>query len=208
MMRCRQGFTLIETILAVVIAAVVIALGLSIYHTTSETVRGQQERRRGGHAGARALEQLARDLVNSLPVEEHRLGRFALQAADERGATRTRLSFCTAIPRADTNDLRWFEIHHVTYRQDGTDLVRTHQPLVGPGAMDPPVTNRLARDVHVFSVRVHNGEEWADRLETEEVATWPRAARVELQLTERARGRTNFSRDIFIPVGSEIQREP
>ena len=202
----RSGMTLIELILAIAIASLVITLVFSVYRTVSVTMQGQDERRRGADAASEAVQRIARDLACTFAPKSDEACKFTL----EKGASATtasQLSFCTAVMPEGETDLRWFDLHHVAYRigndsKNAVVLFRENQPLSGPGAFAPPVTNVLARDVESFRVSLYNGSEWSDEWPAGEAAC-PRAARIELT-ARYGSGTKTFQTEVLIPVGNPV----
>ena len=200
--RPRSGMTLIELILAIAIAALVITLVFSVYRTVSVTLQGQDERRRGADAAADAIQRIARDIACTFAPKSDAACAFSL----EKGSA-SRLSFCTAVVPEGETDLRWSEVHRVSYglgtgSEDAAVLFREHQPLAGPGAFAPPVTNRLANNVESFRVSVYDGSEWNDEWSSG-AAACPLAARIELT-ARYGSGTKTFQTEILIPVGNSV----
>ena len=198
--------TLIELILAIAIASLVVTLVFSTYHTVSVTMKGQEDRRRGADAAADAVRQIERDLACTFAPKSDEACSFVLEK--EAAATGApRLSFCTAVMPANETDLRWFELHRVVYRvgtdsKDAVVLFRENQPLVGPGAFSPPVTNVLATGVESFHVSVYGGSEWNEEWSSEGAAC-PRAARIELT-AKYGDGTKSFQTEVLIPAGNPV----
>lgn len=211
-----SGFTLVEVILAVSIAALVLASLFALYFATSQSVDAQSERRAGGASMSRAMDRLTRDLSNALPVPGYDEGGFALTKGEPEHGDGSVLRFCTARRTdpfdGDTRALRWFEIIEVDYRlerapRERGKLVRTERPLVGPGAISPPSTNVLAVGVDGFEVQIRQGAEWVDEWVVElgdDQAEWPRAARIQLIPDARARDARPYAVDVLIPTGWTI----
>jgi type II secretion system protein J len=202
----RSGMTLIELLLAIAIAALVITLVFSIYRTVSVTMQGQDERRRGADAAADAVQRIARDMACTFAPKSDNQCSFTLEK-DTLPPAASKLSFCAAVMPEGQTDLRWFELHRVAYRvgADSKDVVvlfRENQPLVGPGAFAPPVTNVLARDVESFRVTAYDGSEWADEWSSGDMAC-PRAARIELTVRYGS-GTKTFETEVLIPVGNSV----
>ena len=202
----RSGMTLIELILAIAIASLVISLVLTVYRTVSVTMLGQEERRRGADAVADAVERIARDLVCTFAPKSDNSCLFVL----DRGAPASKsphLSFCAAVVPEGETDLRWFDLHRVTYRVDveggsAPVLLRESRPLSGPGALAPAVTNVLAREVESFRVFAYDGTEWKDDWPPG-LAGCPRAARVELT-ARHGSGTKTFQTEVLIPAGNPV----
>ena len=197
---------LIELILAIAIAALVITLVFSVYRTVSVTMQGQDERRRGADAASDAVQRIARDLACTFAPKSDEACKFTLEKGSSAPAA-SQVSFCTAVLPEGETDLRWFELHRVAYRvgtdsKDAVVLFRENQPLAGPGAFAPPVTNVLACDVESFRVSVYDGSEWNDEWTSGDAAC-PRAARIELT-TRYGSGTKTFQTEVLIPVGNSV----
>ena len=201
----RPGFTLIELILAIAIASLVVTLVFSTYHTVTVILQGQEDRRRGADKVADAVRQLERDLACTFAPKSDAACGFELQKGTTPAAAR--LSFCTAVMPANETDLRWFELHRVVYgigadAANSPVLFRADQPLAGPGAFAPPVTNTLAVGVESFRVSVYDGAAWNEEWSSAGSGC-PRAARIELT-TKYGSGSKNFQTEVLIPVGNPV----
>ncbi|OQW97145.1 MAG: hypothetical protein BWK77_02550 [Verrucomicrobia bacterium A1] len=197
--------TLIEVVLAIAIAALVVTLVFSIYHTVTVTLRRQQERQAGPAAAAAAAQQLARDLACTFIAWNDEAMVFALSPTNEADSE---ISFCTAVLPDGETDPRWFELQRVVYRV-ATDpaheraLTRESRPLVGPATMSPPVTNYLAMGIEQFRVTAYDGTNWSESWPVPGASACPRAARVEIRARE-ASGTRDFKTEIFIPAGNVV----
>jgi type II secretory pathway component PulJ len=197
--------TLIELILAIAIASLVITLVFSVYRTVSVTMQGQDERRRGADAVADAVQRIARDIACTFAPKSDAACKFILGKGASTPAA-SQLSFCTAVMPDGETELRWVQLHRVTYRvgtgsKDTAGLLRESQPLAGPGAFAPPVTNALANDVESFRVSVYDGSEWKDEWSGD--AACPRAARIELT-ARHGSGTKTFQTEVLIPAGNSV----
>lgn len=204
----RSGMTLIEILLATAIAALVVALVFSVYHTVSATLRGQQERRQGPDAAAAAVGRAAHDLECAFAGANDPACAFTLVPADESDTGGSEISLCSAVAEEGERDTRWFALERVAYRLQGApsgprELVRESAALAGPGAYAPPVTNVLAGRVEQFLVRVYDGEEWKEAWPPESGTRFPRAARIEL-VCGQGTGTRAFQTSVVIPAGNPI----
>jgi len=192
--------TLIEVLLATLVAMLVIAVVFSAYHTASVTLQGQQERKDGPESVALALRQMTRDLACMYINSEDAACDFKLLDRATQPSDTPFLAFCTAVPSPE-RDTRWLTLEEVEYSvapedERGDALYRISRPLAGVGSA-APVTNRLARDITAIDVLVYDGEEW--KAEWEGGSGAPRAARIQI-----ASGGKKLSAEAFIPVGSVI----
>lgn len=211
----RSGMTLIEILLAAAIAALIVALVFSVYHTVSVTLQGQQERRRGPDAAAAAVERIAHDLECAFSSEDQACA-LTLVPAAESGTGSSEVSLCSAVVPEGERDTRWLDLEQVVYRLQGAPaadraLVRESRALAGPGALAPPVTNVLAEGVEQWLVRVYDGAEWKETWPLEGSPRFPRAARIEV-VCRQGSGTRAFQTSVFIPAGnsvtSQVKRVP
>lgn len=196
--RCRRsGVTLIELLLALVIATLVVALAFSIHRTTSRAVQGQQARAQGAPAASRALEQLRGDLAASIFPADDDACLFSVGTTN--GAAT--LSFCSLQLPEDEADPKWSRAMRVEYRVEaGTQLARVVTALLGPGSIDGAATNVLVGDLDTFRVEAYDGTDWLDVWpgETSQSEPRPRAVRVEIA-SARFKGKTSWQSEFFIP---------
>jgi type II secretory pathway component PulJ len=190
----RLGFTLVELLMATVIAVLLVAVVFSTYRTASLVRSAQVERRDQGHAAGAALAEAQKDLMRAfLPA-----GGSACAVALTQTVSGADLAFCMAEPLETEIDLRWDRIVRVHYRVDEGRLIRTSIPVAGPGSMDAPKTNMLAAGVDVFRVSLHDGADWRERWPVAETNGSPRAARIEIA----TRDRRSWATEIWIPAGT------
>jgi prepilin-type N-terminal cleavage/methylation domain-containing protein len=201
----RRGMTLIEIVLAVAIAVVVVTLVLSVYHTVTVTLQRQQERQAGPAAAAAAAQQLAHDLACTFAAWNDPAMVFSLSVSNEADSE---ISFCTAVLPEGETDPRWFELQQVAYRVAADPareraLTRESRPLVGPGAMSPPVTNLLATGIEQFRVTAFDGTNWSESWPLPGASACPRAARIEIR-ARQATGTRDFEMEVLIPAGNVV----
>lgn len=204
----RSGMTLIELLLAVAIAVLVLGVVLSAYHMVSVTLAGQQARRRGPDAAARAVEQLSRDLQCVSVVPAGDLGAFTASPDSGPAKKDTDLAFCTAVVPPGEGDLRWSHLERVRYHAvdvpgAGLTLLREHRPLAGPDAFLPPQTNVVAEGLAGFRVTVYDGAAWQGRWPPDRGPTCPAAARIEVALGTES-GERMFRTEVLIPAGQVV----
>jgi len=219
-MRSRSfagGFTLVELLLAVGIAATVLALTFSLYFAARRTADEQTRRRAGMPALHLALDQLVRDLTSLQPVPGHETGGLNLITEPGLRGSHSELSFVRsrpAPPAALAHDLRWAELIEIRYTLEAAPglpgrLVRAERPLLGPGSLADPVATTIALGIDSFQVELRRGTEWQDQWQVEadaELYQWPQAARVTLWPDQGRRDRQPRSVDVLIPTGWIIER--
>jgi type II secretion system protein J len=211
-----RGFTLVEVVLAVSTGVLLVAMLFSLYLMLSRTVDDRQARQRGEGQILLALDQLHRDLTGALPVTGYEESGFTLQTEGPAGVSSSVATFVTVRPEPGAPaGSAWSELVRVGYRLDTAPaarghLLRTEQPLTGPGALDPPVASVLARGVSGFRLQVWVNEDWVEEWTalpgTDNV--WPRAARVTIEPDPDAPGGAARTLDVLIPAGWVIVPEP
>ena len=201
--------SLVELLIALTMAGLIIALVLSVLHTVSVTLRGQ-ERRAGTHNDpAAALQTIADDLSRTFIPMEDATCAFVLKRMPsiEGPATDSSVSFCITTAPEDEIDLRWYETSHIAFQVHTAGperkLTRLTQDLAGPGASNPARTNTLAESVSAFSVEVYDGDSWHRGWPPEGHAARPKAARIELVYRSGHETHTNRMH-VSIPVGMSI----
>lgn len=208
--RSRQtGFTLVEVLLAVAVAALVLVLLFSLYRALVNTVDQYRSRRDAGTALAGAVDQLTRDLMSGRPVPGYDEGGLTLDTEQAAGRTMAELTFCTTRPgrpMGDADDLRWSEVVTVSYRVDRVAggrnrLLRVTRPLVGPEALLPAQTNVLALGIAHFALTLYIDGEWQEDARLKPDERWPQAARMTIEADDQTSGERLFSTDVMLPVG-------
>lgn len=204
-----SGFTLLELMLAMGLASLVILLVLALAFTVSRAVSERQVRRTGPVALLRAMNQLTRDLMNHFPAAGYEQGGFALEIDPPLRGPASRLTFCSALAAPVDTDSRWFELAQVGYYleqipgQPGR-LIRTRQPLVGPGALELPVRDVLAKGIDGFSVEILRETDWLEEWVGKPEDVGPAAARITLQPAD---GKA-YTLEVLIPSGLVIHPTP
>lgn len=196
----RNGFTLVELLVALVIAVLVAVVIVGLYGVATRTIYDQQQRARGPHAASTALDQLQNDLGRAFLLASDTNELFTLTDSGTGSATKaaTQLSFLTFDPLED-GEPDWALCRSVQYRLEagGTSaaaaLVRIHRPLTGPGSLEPPFTNILSREVETFSVEVFDGTAWrSEWTPNPSDARRPQLVRVELGSSKWPAQRAEF----------------
>lgn len=159
----RHGFTLVELLVALVIAVLTAIAVVAMYGIATRTVTDQQARAGGPHAAAQVLDRMGEDLARAFlstagSNEFFRLENGGTQVAAGVSAV---LSFCTLDPAQGGNP-DWAGLRQVTYRllEPGGALVREDQPLTGLGSVTGRSTNQLLAAVDTFQVELFDGAEW------------------------------------------------
>jgi len=199
------GFTLLETLLSLAIAFVVVALVYTVYHSVIRTMEGQKDRQSGPELTAQVLQQISDDLARLFLPEGEEACPVLLSGRGEVPSAAA-VSFCTLRRNEQESDFRWASVVHVDYASvpgiHGANLIRTEQPLAGPDALNPPVTNILLESIAAFSVEAWQEDRWVD--------VWPdgdgdggegppRAFRLRLSMASEPDA--EMETEVFIPVG-------
>jgi prepilin-type N-terminal cleavage/methylation domain-containing protein len=203
----RRGFTLVELLVALVIATLIAIAIVALYGVATRTVTDQQARARGPHAASAALDTLADDLARAILNASVSNEFFVLEPDPQRRSDEpsASLAFCALNP-AEGGDPEWTGTRRVTYRlvgDGGADSawVRIQQPLSGPGSLDGAETNLLVPGVSIFRVELHDGAEWRSNWVGKAGDTArPRAARVVIG----APSWPEQSAELWIPAGHSV----
>ena len=187
--------TLVELLVAVVIAVLLIAVIFSTYRTASVVTGGQKLRAAEAHAAAAALEQAQNDLMRAFIPSGDDACAIVLTQAESRAS----ISFCMMEMPENESDLRWARAESVAYRVEHARLLKIARPLTGPGSADGVKTNALAEGVDKFAVQLFDGFEWQDHWPVS-TNVKPRAAKLEIATTDKK----SWSTEIWIPAGTVI----
>lgn len=202
-LECRSpGFTLVELLLSVAIAAVVVALLASLFASTARTVEGQEARTKDAPAAMDVLDRLRDDIGRAFFPEQDDACVPVLVAEP------LSFSFCTVRPPRDATDWRWSETWHVEYRTEpdpaasGLRLVCVESPATGPGS-EHPVTNTVIGAIDRVAVELFDGAEWRTAWPPEGKPVRPAAARIQL-VAGRFKGQQAWTTEVLIPAGLAV----
>ena len=200
------GFTLVEILVALALTVVVTALIFTTLAVTQRTRRSQSERVVCRVLAENALAQLARDLERAFVFPKNDATAFALQTGATASNAVLELAFARAALLPGESDLRWSEIARMSYRLTEAGpthfaLTCTSQPVAGPGALAPAVTNAVFQPLDSFSVLLFDGKEWKDTWVGSGTSTngAPRAARLTLTVS-RGQARHTATTEVIIPI--------
>ncbi len=209
--RCatNHAFTLVELLIALALSGLVILLVLALSYTVSRALTDRQTRRTGPDAAWQALDQMARDLGNSFPVAGYEQGGFELSTEESARGPLSQLAFCSAERPVSEEDPRWFNLYHITYRLDVTPrppgrLIRTRQPLAGPGALQPPEETVCAENIARFTVTVFQHGNWTNNWSTTSTEKGPAAAMITLYPYQPKTDTEPYTLRVLIPSGLEL----
>lgn len=197
----RQGFTLVELLLAIGIAVTLVTLLYQVFKTVSNGALGLTEQ--AGRLGRleTAMESLMQDTACMfLPDDDGCAVR--LTESDDSAFSTESFGFCRIQPPQDEQDLRWSRAYSIEYRLEehkrAYRLLRIAAPLVEGSAVS---TNEILTPVTSFKVRLFDGTEWHDVM-PEEDAFKPHAAEISLGLDGVEKPLTT---QVFIPTGAGLE---
>ena len=190
--------TLIETLLALSIAILVVAVVLSTYQTVSATASGQSRRNNSAEMVSSIRALLTRDFSTVVVPAEDKLCAFTL-GSDESGFSK--IAFARARADEGATDPRWFTIEQVSYQIIENALARVHRPILGPGALEPAKTNVIAAGVSGFHIRAYDGADWYETWPQQESPGSPQAVSVVFDF-QAGREQKHIAMEIMIPVGN------
>lgn len=202
--RSRHAFTLIEVLLALAIAATVFTLAISLFTTTSRTLRGQEQRISGELRTLEAYTRLEKDLLQTVPALGHSNLVFQLEAPASKDGF-SRLRFTSLQRLTGEEDLRWTEIIRVDYfvNEEG-ELIREAKRDTGP-ALFPGSRELLLAEVTEFQIEaLQAGQVYPNWPQKDEEAL-PTGVAVRLSVADR-KGAPMQGR-ILIPAGLVIEPE-
>lgn len=201
--RSGSGFTLAELLMALVIAVLLFTVVFTTYRTVSNVMAGQRERADGPESAQGALRLLHEDFSRAYLPEGDDLCGLTLAASDG-GAATTSLTFCAAGSYRGMDESTFPPLLHIAYVLEGSGndlrLGRATQPVTGPGASLPPVTNIIARKLASFRVELWDGSEWKGSW-APDTKQPPLAARVTLDIKTGGSGKP-LATEILIPAGN------
>lgn len=204
-----SGWTLLELMLALAIGMLVIALVCSAYHTVMQMLERRAIRQGGDEEVFTLLDRITTDLTRIVLPGVSDACPLLLETETTGNPPRVTLSFCTALPDDPGHDMRWYDVHHVTYAlresSSNRELIRVVQPQAGPGNLDPPVTNVLIGRVVHFRPTFYREGEWDDTWSAKSEDPLPRAVRLELALENNGGEVINRAAEVFLPVGSRVE---
>lgn len=203
-MRSQGGFTLLELLVAVAVAAVVLATVYGVYGSVSRA-RDRVERRGAAAHQARVLfDRLGRELRGAYPAGGEALP-FA--GGTDRGSGRTFLRFATTAStpeggsRGGIRTLRYELLPGSTPGAPG-ELKRSEAPAF-LGEPPPERAYRMLAGVSAWQLRFHNGTDWQ--------SDWPpvkerQPVAVEMTLTLQAEGeQMSFVSALELPAVVPLQ---
>jgi prepilin-type N-terminal cleavage/methylation domain-containing protein len=143
---CKQGFTLVELLLAIALGVLVAGILAALIHGLLNAGEAQASRARGPLAARAALRALAREIACAYAPPVQNLAPLTLATSTEPGKPEVSLAFYAPVP-AEPLSIGGYDIEHVTFEvvRDGPDLRelrRISAPCSGP-LTNAPLTNRL-----------------------------------------------------------------
>jgi type II secretory pathway pseudopilin PulG len=209
--RGAGGWTLIETLVAVALTAVLAAVVLSTWLTVHRVLKGRGARVAGPAAAAGALRRLAADLECAcVPTD----GLAFELKTDARSAVATDLRFFSladglsdgARPPRGVADVRY---QVVRAGEGRLNLVRIDRPAAGPGALSAGATNLLIDRAESVAVEVFDGTNWMSAWPVRGGQPLPRAARASIAYAGTAGAATARVQTVIqagVPVAPRFER--
>ena len=198
--------------MALSLAVVVTALILASFTTVQTVRRGQADRAACLDTTSRLLQQLANDLERTFIFAPDTNTAFRLARGAAASNAVLELAFARAAAPSSEDDLRWADVARLTYRLEeialsNLTLYCLSQPLVGPGALQPPTTNQWFQGLENFDLQLFDGEEWKDSWTGANNSTNPVPHAVRLMVTaRRGTARHTATTEVIVPIS--IRFEP
>jgi hypothetical protein len=201
-----------ETLIGITITMLILTLLYSVWHTILAVTTGQQQRSSSAGSALLALDEISRDITCGLILPGASPEAMALTTETETDAGSSIIKFhCAAVPE-QTADLEQYHIEQIVYQliennDEGPSLpfrlIRTCQPVRGPGTLTPPETNILSTSVTAFHIEAYDGTDWQASWTEEQTTAWPSALRISISYSEN--GQTGTCRtEQYIPAGNVI----
>ncbi len=206
------AFTLLEILLAAAITLLILGVVFTLYQTATRVALGRQARQAGPTALAGALQTARQALQSGLNSPAMDLPAFVLEEVRDQAMAHARIAF-NALAPAMAGSLSGMPCRVTLTVAAGPDtparLQLLRQPLAGPGAMQPPVTNDLLAGVAEFKAQVSDGATWYEQWPQEELPAWPQAIRIQLarQDTDPADPAATASLEIWLPAGARVESQ-
>ena len=196
-MRCA-GFTLLETLVALAITAVILAaLGEVVLHTATARTRATAAADRTG-AGRTVLLRLAREIEAAVPPvapgADAAGERLVVDTPADRGASST-LRFVTLGPPATPGAS---DLHALTYARE-VDPQRPDTAVLVRRAGSSAAAQTMLTGIRRFRVRCFDGGAWHDGWER---GPLPRAVEVEVDLDDGAGGVTPLTTTVTVAAAA------
>jgi len=163
--RRRRGFTLVEILLASMVAALVAAAGAGALRATVRNREKVERRQEVFRSLRRAAEQVRRDLGNLYRAGSAQDQKFVGSSEERGGTVRSRIVFYTvsgtkarlAKPESDVYEVEYF----LEQRAGCNVLFRRQWPNPSEGEKAGGVVTLVAEHIVGFEVRYQDGQDWA-----------------------------------------------
>ncbi len=198
------GMTLIETLVALVISVIVMAIVFTSLRTVHRVMSGQQGRS-GRRSALRVLNRLSRELSCAVATEGTNSPTFQLTRAEDSASSR--IEFCTASHSTGFDVEGGGFIRKLYCLEAGNSefskLVCRSWPIRGSGSLGTGVVERVVSGVRSFEVAVLDGDDWLETWEGKVKQPFPVAVRIGITV-ESVAGAVSNSVMILIPVSLEF----
>lgn len=195
----RDGLTLIETLIALAIAIVVMALVFTSLRTVGRVMRGQQRRERRAEALA-VLQNMSHELSCLCSATISNQPAFKLASQEGTPEDSPVLTYSTV--KGGVSGPARSEIVRKQYRlgERERELLCQSRPLRGPGSVETGQVMRVLSGVDHFNVSVFEEGEWQDSWHSEGEMVLPEMVELELACA----GEETNSVRILIPGGHSV----
>jgi len=200
--RGSSGMTLVETLLALSIAVVLMALVYSIFNTVGRVMRGQGTRDRKLQA-LQVLDRISNELTFACPTTSTNSPAFKLWTANEGDLGERRVVEFSTLSNSQDGIL-WSSVIRKTYSLNADrELMCETMPLRGPGSLTTGEVVRVLGNVDSFNVKVYAEGDWKKEWESQAELPFPQIVRVGIVLRNRPTSETNSVR-VLIPAGNPV----
>lgn len=197
------GFTILEAMLSLVIAVLILSVVYSVHKTILTVRQGTEDREDGPVAVMRILNDMSRELMCAVPLEEAAVSLELLTPDADTNASELALLTFVADP-SEVDTMEWQTIQRIHYVLRDADhhtrhLVQeiTPKPFTEETTV---ITNILLPNIAAFRVEVLRDGNWLPACRCAGQDSWPRAARITLQRTAEEA----FQTDVFLPAGCVV----
>lgn len=212
--RPRRGFTLIETIIASGMAALVLGVAAAVFAAVYSTLERQADWRGRVLPAADAVDRLALDLACAVAPHALESNWFLLRQALLPGRVEpdSSLRFHAALPPAAGMPPERARLAEIRYFLDDREpggapaLIREARLFSGGRAAPEPAERQcLARGLDAFRVQVFGGG-WSNEWNALSFDELPASARIFIRVSSaRGAGPREFQTEVAIPAGIEIR---
>lgn len=204
-----MGFSLLEVLVAMTIAAMVAAVVLSVYRAISAASQSARSVHEGVAGAIEALQRIQRDVACAVEVP---MRGVVSMIVDPGSMVEDRCSslmlYTVCLPEGETDAAR-VEVRRVSYRVEPADddrgrgsvLMREEQKLEMDGSMGEPVRETVARCVRKFQVAAYDADKWKSEWPSDTARSLPSAIRL-LLVYDDGRVSRSLETDVLVRAGT------